>query len=163
MFKDIYIFFDKLEDKIRRWFSHYPIGYAIVGGAGTVLYWRGVWHTTDYVMAVVHARSLGLGSIDQNLGVWWDGPLSLMVGLIVLLLIGLFVSNFIGNEIIMSGLRGERKLTEKTEKEVKLEVGAIAEILQEIKQLNKKMDKLENEFGAGREQKISVLTNNVDT
>lgn len=163
MFKNIYIFFDKLEDKIRRWFSHYPIGYAIVGGAGTVLYWRGVWHTTDYVMAVVYARSLGLGSVDQDLGVWWDGPLSLLVGLIVLLLIGLFVSNFIGNEIIMSGLRGERKLTEKTEKEVKLEVGAIAEILQEIKQLNKKMDKLENEFGVGREQKISTLTDNTGT
>ena len=150
MFRDIYAFFDKLEDRVRRWFSHYPIGYAIVGGAGTVLYWRGVWHTMDYVMAVVHARSLGLSSLDQSLGVWWDGPLSLVVGLAVLLLIGLFVSSFIGNEIIMSGLRGERKLTEKTEKEVKLEVGAIAEILEEMKRLRLKVDKVESELSLRR-------------
>jgi len=36
--KKIIKFFDKLEDKVRRWFSHYPILYGIVGGIGTVLF-----------------------------------------------------------------------------------------------------------------------------
>ncbi|MGE5392276.1 MAG: hypothetical protein ACM3NH_00835 [Candidatus Saccharibacteria bacterium] len=144
MFRIIYTFFDKLEDRVRRRFSHYPILYAIVGGVGVVLFWRGVWHSTDYGMAIIHARRLGLGSIDQSIGAWWDGPLSLVVGTIVLLMTGIFVSSFIGNEIIMSGLRGERKLTEKTEKEVKLEVGAIAEILERLERLSKKIDSLES-------------------
>ena len=143
MLNKIYDFFDRLEDRVRHKFSHYPILYAIVGGAGVVLYWRGVWHTTDYIMGLISAKRLGLSSVDLNMGVWWDGPLSLVVGLGVLLLIGLFVSSFIGNEIIMSGLRGERKLSEKTEKEVKLEVGAIAEILEQIAYVSKKIDTLE--------------------
>ena len=53
------------------------------------------------------------------LGLWWDGPLSVLIGAVVLLMSGVFVSNFIGNEIIISGLRGEKKLAERTEKEVK--------------------------------------------
>ena len=35
-----------------------------------------------------------------------------------MLLIGLFVSFFIGDTILISGLKQEKKLTEKTEKEV---------------------------------------------
>ncbi len=143
MLKTIYAYFDKLEDRVRGWFSHYPILYAIVGGVGVVLYWRGVWHTVDYIMITLSAEQMGLTSIDLSRGVWWDGPLCLLVGLAILLQIGLFVSNFIGNEIIMSGLRGERKLSEKTEKEVKLEVGAIAEILDQLAVLSKKIDGLE--------------------
>ena len=42
-------FFDKLEDKIRGRLSHHPIFYALVGGIGVVLFWRGVWHTADDV------------------------------------------------------------------------------------------------------------------
>lgn len=162
MFELIYRFFDKLEDKVRRWFSHFPILYAIIGGAGVVLYWRGVWHTTDYVMSLITVRALGLDSIDQSLGIWWDGPLSLVIGLGILLLIGLFVSSFIGNEIIMSGLRGERKLTEKTEKEVKLEVGAIAEILDQIEHISKKMDTLEQRLGKPGASENAIAVEDAD-
>ncbi len=136
-------FFDKLEDKVRGWFSHRPIGYGFVGGVGVVLFWRGVWHTTDYLSAVIFVWRSANSSVDLAAGPWWDGPLSLFFGIILLLITGLFVSNFIGNEIIISGLRGEKKLTEKTEVEVRTETGAIAEIQEKLDVLAKDIKNLE--------------------
>ena len=86
-------FFDKLEDKIRGKLSHYPILYAIIGGVGVVLFWRGVWHIAD---------DLNVGSV-----------VSLIIGTVFLLMTGVFVSAFIGSRLIISGLSGEKKLTEK--------------------------------------------------
>lgn len=73
---------------------------------------------------------------------WWDGPLSIIVGSGLLLITGIFVSNFIGNEIILSGLRGEKKLAEKTADEIKTEIGAIGEIKQEVQKISEKLDQL---------------------
>ncbi len=129
-------FFDLLEDKVRGRLSHLPIPYAFIGGIGIVLFWRGVWHSADYLMLVLRTNS-GLSSIDLANEIWWDGPLSFAIGSLILLITGLFVSNFIGNEIIMSGLRGEKKLSEKTETEVRTEVGAIAEIREEVRALGR--------------------------
>jgi hypothetical protein len=98
-----------------------------------VLFWRGVWHTADFVSALLIARNGGNATID--FAMLPDGPVSLLLGSIILLSTGLFVSNFIGNEIIISGLRGEKKLTEKTEVEVRTETGAIAEIQDELKDI----------------------------
>jgi len=110
-------FFDRLEDHVRGFLSHYPIPYAIIGGIGIVLFWRGVWHGADYLMLLIRASAPN-STIDLRSEIWWDGPLSLLAGIGILLTVGLFVSNFIGNEIIISGLRGEKKLSEKTEREV---------------------------------------------
>src|SRR3989338_4137043 len=112
----LYRFFDKLEDKVRGRLSHWPIVYGFIGGVGIVLFWRGVWHTADYYSAIILGRTADT-SIDLNS--LSDGLLSLVVGSALLLISGLFVSSFIGNEIIISGLRGEKKLTERTEAEVK--------------------------------------------
>lgn len=142
MYKYIIRFFDKLEDRVRGWFSRRPIWYAIVGGVGIVLFWRGVWHTADYVMEWALLRRLNNSALSLENGPWWDGPLSFVVGSVILLLVGIFVSSFIGNEIILSGLRGEKKLAEKTESEVKTEAGAIAEIREEIKNISEKLDKI---------------------
>jgi hypothetical protein len=135
-------FFDKLEDKVRGWFSHRPRLYGFAVGIGIVLFWRGVWHTADYIMDFYsHWQSNNL-SIDYVDALWWDGPLSFFLGSSLLLITGAFVSSFIGNEIIISGLRGEKKLTEKTETEVRTEVSAIAEIRNEVRAITKKMDDL---------------------
>ena len=106
-------FFDKLEDQIRGFLSRYPIPYAIVGGVGIVLFWRGVWHSADYLMLYLAAWDSPNPSLDLAEAIWWDGPLSLAIGLLILLFTGVFVSNFIGNEIMLSGLRGQKKLSEK--------------------------------------------------
>lgn len=98
MIKKTLKFFDRLEDKIRGSLSRAPVVYAIIGGAAHVLFWRGVWHLAD----------------DYNLSSWG----SVIVGVAVLLATGLIVASFIGDSIIISGIKHEKKLTEKTEKEV---------------------------------------------
>ncbi|MEK7113602.1 MAG: hypothetical protein AAB873_02115 [Patescibacteria group bacterium] len=133
--KLIYRFFDKLEDKIRARLSHYPVLYAFLGGIGLVVFWRGVWHTADFLMQVFFSYQQNT-SVDLGALPWWDGPLSMVVGGVLLLSTGLFVFGFIGNEMIVSGLRGEKKLTEKTEEEVKLETGMINEIKKEVSEIS---------------------------
>jgi hypothetical protein len=139
----VYKFFDKLEDRARGWFSRRPILYGFVGGIGIVLFWRGVWHTADWISSKILEWELdACGANTVSCGVFPDGPLSFIIGSVLLLATGLFVSGFIGNEIIISGLRGERKLTEKTETEVRTETGAIAEIKEELKKISARLDEL---------------------
>src|SRR5689334_3030025 len=101
MFKSIFHFFDKLEDHIRQRLSHHPLLYALIGGLGVVMFWRGLWDVMD---------------IAQLPGWLW-----LVISLALLLLTGTFVSFFIGEQIILSGLRQEKRLDEKTEEEVEVE------------------------------------------
>lgn len=112
-------FFDKLEDKTRARLSRAPLLYALIGGVGVVLFWRGVWHSAD---------DFGLGSIE-----------SILIGTIILLMTGIFVSAFVGNRLIITGLSGEKKLAEKTEDEIKKEED-------QIKSMQKTLDKVENEI-----------------
>jgi large-conductance mechanosensitive channel len=116
-------FFDKLEDKVRSKLSHYPIIYALVGGVGIVLFWRGVWHVAD----------------DMSLGSW----ASIIISLILLLMTGLFVSFFIGHYIIFSGLKQEKKIEEKEEDEIRAELDlqrAQMKVLLEIKERIKNIE-----------------------
>src|SRR3990167_1176866 len=99
--KKVVRFFDKLEDKIRAKLSHTPIFYGFLGGIGVVLFWRGVWHIAD---------DINLSSI-----------VSIITGSIILLLTGVFVSAFVGNRLIISGLIGEKKLAERAEEEIESE------------------------------------------
>ena len=126
MIKLIVKFFDKLEDKVRGRLSHKPILYALVGGAAHVLFWRGVWHLAD---------DYGMGS--------WE---SLLVGAGVLLVSGLFVAAFIGEQVILSGLKGEKKLVDKTEEEVKQESRAIFNLRQEFDEIIDRLERIEGKI-----------------
>jgi hypothetical protein len=130
--------------KIRGRLSHYPRVYALVVGTGMILFWRGIWHTVDLIHTFInnyqHYSSIDLGSTP-----WWDGPLSIIAGIIVLNCTGAFVSSFIGNELILSGLRGERRLTEQVEIGEQNEVRAIADIKDEIAIIAQKMELLEKQ------------------
>ena len=93
-------FFDKLEDTIRHRLSRYPLLYALIGGVGVVLFWRGIWDLSAlYINPVV----------------------ALIISVVIMLLTGTFVSFFIGEQIILSGLREEKRIDEKTEEEIKKE------------------------------------------
>ena len=92
-------FFDKLEDKIRNLLSRLPILYALVGGVGIILFWRGVWHTADFISYYFLAWGNG-GNPTIDLVSAYDGPISFVLGFLMLLSTGLWVSNFIGAEII---------------------------------------------------------------
>lgn len=139
-------FFNKLEFKIRRKLSHKPILYGLLGGVGVVIFWRGIWHTTDFLMEYFFANPVTDGTINLSNSLWWDGPLSILVGTAILLPTGLFVSNFIGNEIIISGLKGEKKLTDKTEEEVRMETGTINAIQNEVKEISHQLADIEKEI-----------------
>jgi len=143
--KSIINFFDKLEDKIRGRLSHYPIFYAFLGGVGIVIFWRGVWHTTDFFTEVIFSYQLN-GFVDLGALPWWDGPLSLLTGSILLLSTGLFVFDFIGSQAIISGLRGEKRLEEKTEKEIRTETEVINGIEKEVKEISHRLDEIEEDL-----------------
>lgn len=123
-------FFDKLEDKVRGNLSRAPIIYSLCGGAGVVLFWRGLWHTADYLQ-----DETAVGSIV------FSGPGSLLLGIAILLITGLFVSIFIGDSILMSGLKHEKKVTEKTENE-------LIEERVDLKTIERNIDHLEDDVHA---------------
>lgn len=109
-------FFDRLEDKIRARLSRYPILYAIIGGTAIILFWRGIWHFVDELEMVYSLSNLE-GAI-----------LSFSVGGLILLLTGLFASFFVGDAILISGIKREKKIIEKTEDEVDQEVSVLKKL-----------------------------------
>ena len=125
MIKDIIKFFDKLEVKIKGKLSHYPVLYAFLGGVGIVLFWRGVWHTAD----------------DMNM----SSIFSLIIGFFILLVTGVFVAEFIGNKLIISGLIGEKKLETKEEGEIETEETQLKNLQNTLNRVEKKLTDLEGE------------------
>ena len=120
--------FDHLEDHIRGFFSHMPVGYAFLGSVVMILFWRGVWHTGD----ILQAKG----------GIWaflFYEPVTIVWTTIIMLLIGLFVSFFIGDHILISGLKHEQKVTDKTEKEIEEEEA-------QINRIENKISKIETEI-----------------
>jgi len=120
--KKISKFFDRFEDKIRGILSRTPILYAFIGGIGIVLFWRGVWDLSE---------EIGLSSLD-----------SLIVSLVIMLSTGLFVSFFIGDRFIISSLKGEKKLIEKTKEEIVTEESELALIISRLEKIEQKLDEL---------------------
>jgi len=112
MIKKVINYFDKLEDKTRKDLSKHPVIYALIGGVGVVLFWRGVWMMAD---------EAGISS-----------GTSIVISLITMLLTGVFVSYFVGDQVIISGLKGEKKLIDKTKDEIQKEEDILARLDQHI-------------------------------
>lgn len=141
----IFKIFDKLEDKVRIRLSHWPIFYAIIGGVGTVLFWRGVWHTADFIAAIYLPGNAELSG-TVNFASVYDGLISIGVGLAMLLITGLFVATFIGDHIIVSGLRGDKKATERTEEEIKEDLKLDRKMREEIHAVSVKLQEIEKKI-----------------
>ncbi len=133
LFSNIDHVFDKMEDHIRARLSHHPFVYTFIGGAGVVLFWRGVWHTADIIE---HNSRLG-GYIFSPFG-------SIVLAVAILLSTGLFVSVFIGDAIIMSGIKNDKKLIEKTIEDIDAERVDIEKVLVAIVDMKKELDVLEH-------------------
>ena len=99
--KKFYDSFNKLGDKVRIKLAHMPLIYALIGSIGIVSIWRGV------------------EMISSDLGM--SGWFSLIFGILIATSTGLFVSFFIGDNIIISGLNKEKRIDEKTEEEIHAE------------------------------------------
>ncbi len=131
MLRNIINYFDKFEDKVRSRLSHHPILYTFIGGIAIVLFWRGVWHTADMLQAQ-----------GGFLGWLFYEPNNLVIVTVILLASGLFVSYFIGDTVLISGMSGEKKLAEKTEKEIKEEGVELKEIETTIKEMEKSIEEI---------------------
>lgn len=126
LIKKVLHFFDKLEDHVRGTLSRYPLVYSIIGGVAIVLFWRGVWHTADNFSFLT-------------------GPVSIAISVIILLITGLFASFFVGDQIIISGLKKDKKVIDKTESEVQTEISTLSEVRQELHKIEDSLEKLEAE------------------
>jgi len=109
---------------VRGFLSHYPMIYALVGGVGIVSFWRGVWETSDL---------LGIPS-----------EASLVGGILILMSLGILVTEFLGNRIIISGLRGEKKLEEKTLKEIEDEEMFLSNLKNKVERIEKLLVEMNN-------------------
>ncbi len=119
MYKNILHFFDKLEDNVRGHLSRHPLVYALIAGTGVILFWRGIWHAADDISM--------------------SSSLSIVIGIVILLITGVFVSAFVGNRLLLSGLKGEKKLAEMTKEELETEED-------ELKHVEKILNKIEGEI-----------------
>jgi uncharacterized membrane protein len=135
MFNPIVRFFDKLEDKVRARLSHRSIAYAFIGGVMVVFFWRGVWHSGDILM---------------HLGGFWGWffyePVTIIWTSAVLLLTGLFVSSFMGDRIVISGLKKEKKVTDQTEEEIKKEEDRIETLNAKLNTVIKDLAEIKDEL-----------------
>ncbi len=132
----------KLFNRFHIFLSHHSYLYATIVGVGIVLFWRGVWHSVDLVHLYLSQHSI-TSPLDSVAHPWWDGPLSFVVGCVVLYMTRAFVSSFIGNELILSGLRTEKKMTKQTEDDVKTEVSTISDIKHTLAAISRKLEELE--------------------
>lgn len=122
--KRTFRFFDKFEDKLRAALSKYPLVYAFIAGVGVVSFWRGIWEVSD---------TLGIPPLASLIG-----------GLLLLMSIGLLVTEFLGNRIIITGLRGEKKLEEKTLQEIEAEETFLTDLKVKIENIERMLEKLSN-------------------
>lgn len=124
----LYSFFDRLEDRTRQALSRHPVPYALIGGVSIVLFWRAVWELADLV-PYVHPG-------------WW-----LVGSVVIMLLTGTFVSFFIGENIIISGLKADKRIDEKTEIDLREEdeyikhlYDLVHEVRNDIKEIKSKLE-----------------------
>lgn len=125
--KKILRFFDKLEDNTRAALSKHNFLYAFVGGVSIVIFWRGVWITADSIPFLT-------------------GPVSIFISVAILLVTGLFVSFFVGADIIISGLKKEKRLDERVASEVKTELDIMTDMQNKVNSIEKEMKMIREEM-----------------
>ena len=131
----IFKFFDRLEDKIRRRLSRRPLIYAFIGSIGIILIWRGIWMIAD------------------NLNI--PGWLSVLSGIAISMATGLFVSFFVGDTIIISGIKEEKRIDEATEEEIKREGMILAEIHKDVGEIKKQLTEIKKNASL-KQSKLAV-------
>lgn len=120
---------DKLEDYVREHLARHPLFYAFLGGIAVVLFWRGVWDTAD----ILYTRK---GFLHW----FFYGPNQVIFSTLLLMLMGLMVSVFVGEKIIISGLRHEKKVEDRTEEIIEEEVVTLKHIRDEVRALKAEID-----------------------
>ena len=126
-------FFDKLEDRIRGVLSRHPVPYSLITAVAIVVFWDGVSRVTYSI---------------PGLQGFWGGVILIVASVGVLLITGVFISFFIGDTIIISGIKGEKKMIEKTGEELHQELDAISNLTEKLDKIEKKVDDLKKDLQA---------------
>jgi len=116
---EIYKLLNHWGTKFRHKLSHWPLLYAFIGSIGVVLIWRGVWAIAD----------------DMNM----SGFMSLALGVFISISSGLFVSFFVGDKIIIAGIKNEKRIDEKNEEEIKQEEETLIKIEKDLKVIKEEL------------------------
>lgn len=138
-FKRIIHFFDRIEDRVRAVLARHPLLYAMIGSIGIILLWRGIWGLADE-----YQMSYGA---------------SIIIGTIILLVTGLFVSFFVGEQIIISGINEEKRVDEETEEEIKFQ--SVSRIQMQwklegmMKEMDRRLERIEEKISAKGTDKTS--------
>ena len=118
-----------IEERARKFFESFPFMHAFLAGVGIVLFWRGVWETSDHI---------GLNSE-------W----SIVIGILILSGIGLFLQTLVGNTIIIKEVKKEKKVEqeikseiEKTGKETDTEEITLVHLAHKLEIIESKMNDL---------------------
>lgn len=122
IFKQTLKYINHFDMKVRHQLSHWPIVYAFLGSIGVVLIWRGVWKIAD----------------DMNMPAW----VSMVLGIGLSVATGLFVSFFVGDEIIISGIKHEKRVDEKTESEIKQEEIELVDIRKDLREIKREIEEI---------------------
>ena len=138
--KKIIHYFDRLEDKVRAALAHHPVVYAMVGSVGIILLWHGIWGIADdYEMSYIA---------------------SIIVGTLILLISGLFVSFFVGEQIIISGINEDKRIDEETEEEIRFQ--SVSHIQMQwklegmLKKLDRRLERVEENLGIIAQEPVGV-------
>ncbi|MBI4085351.1 MAG: hypothetical protein HY432_02500 [Candidatus Liptonbacteria bacterium] len=122
---------------VRTKLKEYPVAYAVIGAIGIVLFWRGVWYMADFFSIFFFGHD---STFVVNYNQFWDGAVSTLIGFVMLFATGLFVTDFIGSQILSTVEKEEEKvekIARETESEEKTET-------QRLKDLEKKFEDVTN-------------------
>ena len=119
-------FFLKFEHKARNYFEGNPFLHALLAGLGVILFWRGAWEVADIIKL--------------------NPILSIVVGILMLVCIGLFVHTFVGNAIIIKNTEKEKQFEQKAKKDIGLVQTEIAEEELTLTHLIKRLEAIENKI-----------------
>lgn len=120
--------------------SSHPTVYAIFGAVGIILFWRGVWHLADFAAVFFNSRRDGIVVSYFN---FFDSLISTVAGFMLLLFTGLFVSDFIGSQMISAAVKTEKKIekiAEETESTEKTEQERIDELEEKFEKATSHLD-----------------------
>ncbi len=76
-------------------------------------------------------------------GILFSSGGSIVIGVVVLLSTGLFVSVFVGDSIIMSGLKHDKKIIERAIEDVELEKSDVEKMLELVIEMKQEIETLE--------------------
>ena len=116
-----------MEDRCRARLRNHPIIFGIIRGVAIVVFWRGVWGFMDF-----------FPYFDGLYGMMW----TTIASSLVLMVTGIFISYFVTDRIILSGMKHEKKVAEKTQEELAEEEEMIARLAVTLERIGKELQEI---------------------